>query len=178
MSEARFAGRRAFVTGAGSGIGAAVARGLHAEGAEVVLADARLEPAQAVAAELGGDGGDGRAAAVQLDVRDEDAVRAAVGADPYDILVNCAGIGSTTNAPDTPLEVWEDVFAVNARGTFLCCKHVLPGMVARRRGAIVNIASVAGMIGLRNRAAYSPPRAPSSRSRARWPSTTWPTACG
>jgi NAD(P)-dependent dehydrogenase (short-subunit alcohol dehydrogenase family) len=155
MSEARFAGRRAFVTGAGSGIGAAVARGLHAEGAEVVLADARLEPAQAVAAELGGDGGDGRAAAVQLDVRDEDAVRAAVGADPYDILVNCAGIGSTTNAPDTPLEVWEDVFAVNARGTFLCCKHVLPGMVARRSGAIVNIASVAGMIGLRNRAAYS-----------------------
>ena len=155
MSEARFAGRRAFVTGAGSGIGAAVARGLHAEGAEVVLADARLEPAQAVAAELGGDGGDGRAAAVQLDVRDEDAVRAAVGGRTLDVLVNCAGIGSTTNAPDTPLEVWEDVFAVNARGTFLCCKHVLPGMVARRSGAIVNIASVAGMIGLRNRAAYS-----------------------
>jgi NAD(P)-dependent dehydrogenase (short-subunit alcohol dehydrogenase family) len=155
MSGGRFAGRRAFVTGAGSGIGAAVARGLHAEGAEVVLADARLEPAQAVAAELGGDGGDERAAAVQLDVRDEDAVRAAVGGRALDVLVNCAGIGSTTNAPDTPLEVWEDVFAVNARGTFLCCKHALPGMVERKRGAIVNMASVAGMIGLRNRAAYS-----------------------
>ena len=155
MSPGRFAGRRAFVTGAGSGIGAAVARALHAEGAEVVLADARLEPAQAVAAELGGDGGGERAAAVQLDVRDEDAVRSAVGGRGLDVLVNCAGIGSTTNAPDTPLEVWEDVFAVNARGTFLCCKHVLPGMVERRRGAIVNMASVAGMIGLRNRAAYS-----------------------
>ena len=151
MSEARFAGRRAFVTGAGSGIGEAVARGLHAEGADVVLADARLDPARAVASELG----PGRAAAVALDVRDEEAVRGALGGGEVDVLVNCAGIGSTTNAPDTPLEVWEDVFAVNARGTFLCCKHVLPGMVERRRGAIVNMASVAGMIGLRNRAAYS-----------------------
>ncbi len=155
MSEARFAGRRAFVTGAGSGIGAAVARALHAEGAEVMLADLRREPAEAVAAELGRGGRGAAASAMALDVRDEGAVRAALGADPYDVLVNCAGIGSTTNAPDTPLEVWEDVFAVNARGTFLCCKHVLPGMVARRRGAIVNMASVAGMIGLRNRAAYS-----------------------
>jgi len=155
MTGTRFAGRRAFVTGAGSGIGEAVARGLHAEGADVVLADLRPAPAQVVASELGGRAPGGRAVAVGLDVRDEDAVRAALGPDPYDVLVNCAGIGSTTNAPDTPLEVWEDVFAVNARGTFLCCKHVLPGMVARRSGAIVNIASVAGMIGLRNRAAYS-----------------------
>jgi NAD(P)-dependent dehydrogenase (short-subunit alcohol dehydrogenase family) len=155
MSQERFAGRRAFVTGAGSGIGEAVARALHAEGADVVLADARLEPAQAVAGELGTGGGDARATALALDVRDEDAVRAAVGGGEIDVLVNCAGIGSTTNAPDTPLEVWEDVFAVNARGTFLCCKHVLPGMVRKGRGSIVNMASVAGMIGLRNRAAYS-----------------------
>jgi 2-keto-3-deoxy-L-fuconate dehydrogenase len=70
------------------------------------------------------------------------------------VLVNVAGIGSTTSAPDTTLEVWEDVFAVNARGTFLCCKHAIPGMVSRGGGAIVNLASVAGMIGLRNRAAY------------------------
>jgi NAD(P)-dependent dehydrogenase (short-subunit alcohol dehydrogenase family) len=71
-----------------------------------------------------------------------------------DVLVNAAGIGSTTNAPDTPLSVWEDVFAVNARGTFLCCKHAIPGMQSRRRGSIVNIASVAGLVGFRNRAAY------------------------
>jgi len=50
-----------------------------------------------------------------------------------DVLVNVAGIGSTTAAPATPLEVWEDVFAVNARGTFLCCKHAIPGMAARGR---------------------------------------------
>jgi len=144
----RFTGRRALVTGAGSGIGEAVARGLHAEGAEVVLADVAGDRVEAVAAELGE-----RAQALTLDVRDEDAVSGAVGG--LDVLANVAGIGSTTNAPDTPLEVWENVFAVNARGTFLCCKHALPSMIERGGGAIVNIASVAGMIGLPNRAAYS-----------------------
>jgi NAD(P)-dependent dehydrogenase (short-subunit alcohol dehydrogenase family) len=144
----RFAGRRALVTGAGSGIGAATARRLHAEGADVVLADLSGERAEEVARELGD-----RATPRALDVRDEAAVsEVAPGAD---VLVNVAGIGSTTNAPDTPLEVWEDVFAVNARGTFLCCKHAIPGMRERGGGAIVNIASVAGMIGLKNRAAYS-----------------------
>ncbi len=100
-----------------------------------------------LAAELGD-----RATGERLDVRDEDAVRAATG--ELDVLVNVAGIGSTTNAPDTPLDVWEDVFAVNARGTFLCCKHAIPGMIERGGGSIVNIASVAGLVGLRNRAAY------------------------
>ena len=75
--------------------------------------------------------------------------------DGVDVLVNAAGIGSTADAPGTPLEVWEDVFAVNARGTFLCCKHVIPGMKERGGGAIVNVASVAGLIGLKNRVAYS-----------------------
>ncbi len=101
----------------------------------------------ALAAELGGS-----ARALELDVRDEAEVMAATG--EVDVLANVAGIGSTTNAPDTPLEVWEEVFAVNARGTFLCCKHALPGMVARGGGAIVNIASIAGLVGLKNRAAY------------------------
>jgi 2-keto-3-deoxy-L-fuconate dehydrogenase len=147
MAQARFEGRRALVTGAGSGIGEAVARGLHAEGADVVLADAVGERVQALAGELGS-----RARALTLDVREEDAVAAAMG--DLDVLVNVAGIGSTTNAPDTPLEVWENVFAVNARGTFLCCKHAIPGMIERGGGAIVNIASVAGLVGLPNRAAY------------------------
>jgi NAD(P)-dependent dehydrogenase (short-subunit alcohol dehydrogenase family) len=71
-----------------------------------------------------------------------------------DVLVNVAGIGSTTTAPETPLDVWENVFAVNARGTFLCCKHAIPGMAERGGGAIVNLASVAALVGLRNRAAY------------------------
>ena len=148
MGANRFTGRRALVTGAGSGIGEAVARTLHAEGAEVVLTDVSADPVDALAAELGE-----RASAVPLDVRDEDAVREVVH--DMDVLANVAGIGSTTAAPDTPLEVWDDVLAVNARGTFLCCKHAIPGMVERGGGSIVNMASVAGLVGLRNRVAYS-----------------------
>jgi 2-keto-3-deoxy-L-fuconate dehydrogenase len=143
MVAMSFEGKRALVTGAGSGIGAAIARRLAEQGAEVIVAD--LSP-EAVAAELG-------AQALVLDVRDEEQVSASMG--DLDVLVNAAGIGSTTNAPETPLEVWEDVLAVNARGTFLCCKHAIPGMAARGGGSIVNIASIAGLVGLRNRAAYS-----------------------
>jgi NAD(P)-dependent dehydrogenase (short-subunit alcohol dehydrogenase family) len=133
---------RALVTGGGSGIGAAVAHRLADDGFNVTIAD--LEP-DAVATELG-------ATAHRLDVRDETQVAQAM--DGVDMLVNAAGIGSTANTPDTTVEVWENVFAVNARGTFLCCKHVIPGMKSRGGGAIVNVASVAGLIGLKNRAAY------------------------
>jgi NAD(P)-dependent dehydrogenase (short-subunit alcohol dehydrogenase family) len=133
---------RALVTGAGSGIGAAVARRLADDGFDITVAD--LDPA-AIAEELGATG-------IHLDVREESEIAPAMNG--VDLLVNAAGIGSTTNAPETPLSVWEDVFAVNARGTFLCCKHAIAGMQARGRGSIVNIASVAGLVGFRNRAAY------------------------
>ena len=145
--DARFSGTRALVTGAGSGIGAAVARRLAAEGAQVVLADLDREAVEALAGELGAP-----ARPLRLDVRDEGQVAPAMA--ELDVLVNVAGIGSTTPAPETPLEVWEDVFAVNARGTFLCCKHAIGGMAVRKRGSIVNVASVAALVGLPNRAAY------------------------
>jgi 2-keto-3-deoxy-L-fuconate dehydrogenase len=127
---------RVLVTGGGSGIGAATVQRFRSDGADVVAADLNAGPGL-----------------VQLDVRDEAQVADVVR--DVDVLVNAAGIGSTTNATETPLDVWEDVFAVNARGTFLCCKHAIPGMQARGGGAIVNVASVAGLIGLKNRAAYS-----------------------
>jgi NAD(P)-dependent dehydrogenase (short-subunit alcohol dehydrogenase family) len=133
---------RALVTGAGSGIGAAVARRLADDGYDITVAD--IDPSE-IAEELGATG-------IKLDVRDEAQVQPAMAG--VDVLVNAAGIGSTTNAPDTPLSVWEDVFAVNARGTFLCCKHAITGMQSRKRGSIVNIASVAGLVGFRNRVAY------------------------
>jgi meso-butanediol dehydrogenase / (S,S)-butanediol dehydrogenase / diacetyl reductase len=146
-------GRVAVVTGAGSGIGAATARLLGGAGATVVAADVDSAAAQATA------GTGERIQATGVDVRDEQAVSEMVAAahglhGRLDILVNVAGIGSTTSAPDTPLEVWDNVFAVNARGTFLCCKHALVHMVEQGDGVIVNIASVAGLVGLRNRAAY------------------------
>jgi 2-keto-3-deoxy-L-fuconate dehydrogenase len=142
-------GRVAVVTGAGSGIGAATARRFMEAGATVVGGDLSRAAVEEVVPGI---------VAVELDVRDEASVERAVeraeALGGIDVLVNVAGIGSTTNAPETPVEVWEDVLAVNARGTFLCCKHAIPPMAARGRGAIVNVASVAGLVGLRNRAAY------------------------
>jgi NAD(P)-dependent dehydrogenase (short-subunit alcohol dehydrogenase family) len=138
--------KRALVTGGGSGIGAAVARRLAGDGFEVLIGDVSPESAATVAGEIG-------ATPVQLDVRDEEQVRRA--APGVDVLVNAAGIGSTTDAPSTALDDWENVFAVNARGTFLCCKHAIPGMIERGGGSIVNVSSVAALVGLRNRIAYS-----------------------
>ena len=137
--EREFEGRVAVVTGGGSGIGRAVAQRLAAGGAEVVVANRSESPGRFI----------------RTDVADEDSVRAlfeAVGPELH-ILVNCAGVlASTERTPEIALEAWERAFAVNARGTFLCCKHALPRM--RRGAAIVNIASVAGMVGVPNRAAY------------------------
>jgi 2-keto-3-deoxy-L-fuconate dehydrogenase len=147
--ETTMTGCVALVTGAGSGIGAATARRFMEAGATVVGGDL----SRATVEEAGSG-----IVAVELDVRDEASVERTVeraeALGGIDVLVNVAGIGSTTNAPETPVEVWDDVLAVNARGTFLCCKHAIPPMAARGRGAIVNVASVAGLVGLRNRAAY------------------------
>jgi NAD(P)-dependent dehydrogenase (short-subunit alcohol dehydrogenase family) len=70
------------------------------------------------------------------------------------VLANVAGIGSTQTVLDTPPELWEAVFAVNVRGVFNTCRAVLPGMIGRGGGVVVNAASIAGLVGLRNRAAY------------------------
>jgi 2-keto-3-deoxy-L-fuconate dehydrogenase len=145
---ARFDGRRAIVTGAASGIGEAISEALVAEGAAVVGIDIET------GVDRPPNGVDLRAA----DVTDEGSVEEFVGSvaadGDIDALFNVAGVGSTTTAPDTPLDVWERVMAVNATGTFLTCKHVIPAMVAQGSGSIVNIASVAGLVGLRSRAAY------------------------
>lgn len=141
------------VTGAGSGIGRAVVLRLAASGHHLIAADIDAAGVEATAREAGA-----RVSAATLDIADEAAVEALVAdtlrAGPIAGLVNVAGVGSTTTAPDTPLEVWERVMAVNARGTFLCCKHVIPALRSHGGGAIVNVASVAGLVGLANRAAY------------------------
>jgi 2-keto-3-deoxy-L-fuconate dehydrogenase len=146
----RLEGKVAVVTGAASGIGAAIAARFAAEGARVVGGDIDEQALRASA----GDS----ITCVAVDVADEDSVanliHEAERLAPVDVLVNVAGIGSTTTAPDTPVDLWDRVFAVNARGTFLCCKHAIPAMASRRRGSIVNIASVAALVGFRNRAAY------------------------
>jgi NAD(P)-dependent dehydrogenase (short-subunit alcohol dehydrogenase family) len=142
------------VTGAGSGIGRATALLFAQRGARVLAADIDGSAAEETAATAG----DAMVAA-EVDVADEAGVIGLFGRCERElgapaVLANIAGVGSTTTAPDTPLDVWEQVFAVNARGTFLCCKHSIPLMIAEGGGSIVNMASVAGLVGLRNRAAY------------------------
>jgi NAD(P)-dependent dehydrogenase (short-subunit alcohol dehydrogenase family) len=142
------------VTGAGSGIGQATVHRLAAAGgAQIVAADVRADAAEATAAPAGD-----HVSAAECDVRDEASVRrlieGAAARGRLTGLANVAGIGSTTTAPDTPAEVWDEVFDVNARGTFLACKHAIPLLVAGGGGAIVNVGSVAGLVGIPSRAAY------------------------
>jgi 3-oxoacyl-[acyl-carrier protein] reductase len=139
----RLAGKRALVTGAGSGFGAGIARRFAAEGASVVVADLNLAAAEGIAHEIGG-------AAAQVDVSRGDSVGALAGVvlalGPLDILVNNAGI---THLPQPMEDVEEDEFdrvlAVNAKSVYLTARHFVPAMKAAGRGAILNIASTAGV---------------------------------
>ncbi len=148
----RFAGQTALVTGGASGIGWAVAMRLAAEGADVWIGD--LGPKARGAAE-------GQAAinAVDLDVTDEGSIVRAIEhlvsrAGAPDIVINCAGIALEATAQETSRAAWQRVVDVNLTGTFLVCRHALPSMLARRSGAIVNIASDAALAGQRAQAAY------------------------
>ncbi len=154
MAE-RLNGRVAFVTGGASGIGAAIARAFVAEGARVCVADLDLAAAKAAASSLGS-----QATAVAVDVAREatvqDAVesaRAAFGA--IDILVNSAGVIRKAWVADMTEAVWDLVLDVNLKGTFLCAKAVLPDMIGRQSGRIINIASIAGKVGEPTASAYS-----------------------
>ncbi len=152
----QFDGRISIVTGAGSGIGFATAEGLAAGGATVICVD--WKGAEEAAASIRSSGGN--ATGVMLDVRDSAGWTALI-ADvvarhgPIDILVNNAGIavpGDT--AADVSEEVWDRILDINAKGVWLGMRSVLPGMVARKRGKICNVASTAAHIGLRDAAAY------------------------
>lgn len=140
----------AIVTGAGRGIGRAVALALAAHGAHVAVNDVNLQNAAAVAGEIRAGGT--KALVAQADVTDEAQVRKMV-ADTIDhfagidILVNNAGIVLTGPVTEITPESWDRVMAVNLKGVFLCSKAVFPVMMARRCGKIINMASVAGKQG-------------------------------
>jgi NAD(P)-dependent dehydrogenase (short-subunit alcohol dehydrogenase family) len=139
-----FENKVAVVTGGASGIGAACARFIAQRGGNVIVADRNAEAARAVAAEIG-------AHMVELDIGDESAVRQA-GAEITQsfgapaILVNCAGVLQRTLPPEElSMKEWDLVNHIDLRGTYLCCAVFGAGMATRNAGAIVNIASVAGM---------------------------------
>lgn len=144
MSDGRLAGKRVFLTGAGGGLVAAIARAFAAEGATQVLAGRTLAKVEAVAGPLDG------AEAVALDVADAAAVDAAVAAahermGGLDVIVNGAAI-DTGWAPsaDMALDVWDTTIAINLSGTYYACRAAIPLMVAAGGGVILNITSVAG----------------------------------
>lgn len=154
----RLEGKTAIVTGAGSGIGRAIALCLAREGADVVLPDIKAAGVKAVAAEVTRAGR--RALAVSTDVSKEAQVAAMVRRalktfGKVDILVNNAGIPGPIGLPFTNNveRDWDRVYQVNVKAIFLCCKAVAPHMIASKAGKIVNIASIAGQLG----AATSPP---------------------
>jgi NAD(P)-dependent dehydrogenase (short-subunit alcohol dehydrogenase family) len=162
------ASKTAIVTGAGSGIGRGCSLALAAEGAAVVCADIDLERALGTASRI--EEGGGQALAVHVDVRNEDAVAAMVGQSIsrfgfVDVLHNNAGGTDRTRmlgdraVIGMDLDFWHDVLAVNLDGAFLGCKHVLPHMLERGRGSIINTSSVSGLTGETTRPAYAAAKA-------------------
>jgi 2-hydroxycyclohexanecarboxyl-CoA dehydrogenase len=153
----RLDGKTAFVTGGASGIGAATARRLAAEGARVAIGDLNEEGARELAGELDGF-------ACPLDVTDTASVRAAVAATvgalgDVDVLVNNAGTDRFAFFVNSDEELWDFVLGVNLRGVIAVTHSVLPRMQERRTGAIVNVASEAGRVGSQGSVVYSAAKA-------------------
>jgi len=147
----------AIVTGASSGIGREIALTFTQEGAKVVLAARREAKLKEVAREILGRGGE--SLVVPTDVSQEAQVKAMVGEalrefGRVDILVNDAGMGHWGPVMDFKTKDWDEVFNVNAKGTFLCCREVLSTMVEQKGGRIINISSDAGKIPFAECSAY------------------------
>ncbi|AKH98826.1 dehydrogenase of unknown specificity, short-chain alcohol dehydrogenase like [Hoeflea sp. IMCC20628] len=161
MNSYDYSGKVAVVTGGANGIGAAVAERMARSGARVAIWDMDIATPEAKITAIA----EASRILVQVDVSDADSVGAALAHTEkefgkIDILVNSAGIaGPTSTLAEYPLEMWRKVQQVNVDGTFLCCKAVVPGMMARNFGRIVNVASVAGKEGNPNASAYSASKA-------------------
>jgi len=155
----RLAGKVAVVTGAASGMGKAIAELFAAEGAKVVVSDLRLESTEAVVSGIAEKGG--TAVAVRADVSKEEDVQQLIGAavstyGSVDILINNAGImDNFVPAAEVTDELWERVLAVNTTGPMRTTRKVLPIFLEKKKGSIVNIASVGGLQGSRAGVAYT-----------------------
>jgi len=151
----RLAGKRTIVTGAANGIGRAIALRLASEGARVVIADVNEEDARGVADEI-----DGETLVQKADVTRDGDVEALVGRavsewGGLDVMVNNAGVGVAGTAITTTEEEYERVMDVCVRGTFLGMKHAIPAIRDAGGGSVINMSSVAALIGLVDRAVYS-----------------------
>lgn len=152
-----FIGQTALITGAGTGLGAAVARVLAAGGARCVLAGRRAEPLEAVAGQIRAAGG--AAEAVPADVSDPAQVaqlleRAVAWGGGLNIVVNGAGVFRMVPFEQTSLEFFDEVLSVNLRGVFVVCQAAWPHLQAAGGGQIVNLSSISGVQAFRGNAAY------------------------
>ena len=154
MAEIRLDGRRAVITGGASGIGRAIAQAFHQAGASVFLLDLNESLAQTSAAELGAP-----ASAIACDVGSSESIAGAfehiTGSGAVDILVNSAGIAHVGNLVSTTENTFDQLYRINVRGAFLCMQHAVASMLANGSGVILNLASIAGTVGLSDRFAYS-----------------------
>jgi len=147
-------GKAAVVTGAGSGIGAAIARLFARRGARVAVVDRDAQAAAAIAAAIAADGD--TATPHSCDVSNEGAVSALFASLPrVDILVNNAGIAHVGNIEQTTPEDFERLYRVNVLGVYLCARAAVPVMLRQGGGVILNMASIAALMGLPDRFAYS-----------------------
>ena len=149
----RLEGKIAVITGGGSGIGEAISRRFASEGAEVIILDVNEEPANTVADSISGK-------CFQCDISDSNSVEtvfktiAEEGSNP-DILVNNAGIAHIGNATNTDPDDFDRIMSVNVRGPYLCIRAIIPSMIKKGGGSILNLASVASNLGIPDRFAYS-----------------------
>ncbi len=153
------AGHVALVTGAGSGLGAAVAGALAGTGCRVACLDLKPDAAERTAAAIRGGAGDGEAIGLGCDVGDAGAVFGAVEAtlgrwDRLDVAVNCAGTDVILPVAEMTIEQWDRVVGVNLRGPFLVAKAAIPAMKRQGGGHIVNVASTAAVRAWGNASAY------------------------
>lgn len=160
MSDNRFAHKVAVVTGAGAGIGRAIAEAFAREGAFVVIADRDCTAGQETARSIGEE----RALVHEVDVTSPEGTRAMASATRerfgrIDILVNNAGVRFIAPFAEMSLQTWQTTIDVNLTGTFLCTQAVLPAMLEQGRGKVVNVASTTGILALNDRSAYAASKA-------------------
>jgi NAD(P)-dependent dehydrogenase (short-subunit alcohol dehydrogenase family) len=150
----RLDGKAAVVSGAGSGIGLAIASTFAKNGARVFVLDRDLKAATAAVESIRADGG--AASALECDVAAAESVEAAFARiDNVDILVNNAGIAHIGTVENTSEEDFDRIYSVNVKGIFLCSRAAVRRMLASGGGVILNLASIASLIGLTDRFAYS-----------------------